>query len=69
MLSAFQKKWIHAGLVALVGVLSDVGAQLASGSVNVTRAFLVGIVLGGLSRVIGAILAQVVTSEIPEDDA
>ena len=56
-MSPFKTRWLHAGLVALIGVLSDVGAQLANGSLSVTRAVVIGLVVGGVSRVAGAILA------------
>ncbi len=51
------RKLVHAGVVALVAAATDIGAQLASGSLNVTRVVLVGLVVGGLARVAGAVLA------------
>jgi hypothetical protein len=62
-----NSKWIHAGMLALVGVGTDLGAQLTQGTVNPTRAVIVGLVIGGLSRVFGAIIAAKVADE--GDDA
>jgi hypothetical protein len=56
-MTAQTRKWVHAGLVALASSTADLGAQLASGSVSLTRAALVGLGLGIFSRVLGAILA------------
>lgn len=53
-----KRKWIHAGLVALVSGVADVGAQLASGQlVNAPRAVVVGIGVGLVARAVGAMLA------------
>lgn len=62
-----KRKWLHAGLLALVGALTDIGAQLASGAVDpsTSRAVLVGLAIGGMARILGAILAVEVTSDEP----
>jgi hypothetical protein len=53
-----KRKWIHAGLVALVSGFADIGAQLASGQlVNAPRAVIVGVGVGLLARAVGAMLA------------
>lgn len=51
------RKILHAGLIALAGALTDAGAQLASGHLDVTRSVVVGVIIGVLGRVFGAILA------------
>lgn len=57
-MSPRTRKVVHAVAVASVGVLTDIGAQLAHGdAVNWSRAVVVGLVLGGLARLIGAALA------------
>lgn len=56
-MTPLRRKLVHAGLLALTGSLTDIGAQLAAGSVNLTRSVLVGLIVGGVSRVVGAILA------------
>jgi hypothetical protein len=56
-MTAQTRKWVHAGLVALASSTADLGAQLATGSVSLTRAALVGLGLGVFSRVLGAVLA------------
>jgi hypothetical protein len=62
-----KRKWVHAALVALVSGVADVGAQLASGQlVNAPRAVLVGVAVGLLARVLGAILAA---KALDESDA
>ena len=62
-----KRKWLHAGLLALVGALTDIGAQLASGNVNpsTSRAVLVGLAIGGMARVLGAVIAATAV----EDDS
>ena len=58
------RKWAHAGLVALVSGFADVGAQLASGQlVNAPRAVLVGVGVGLVARVLGAMLAATALDE------
>jgi hypothetical protein len=51
------RKWLHAALVALASALVDVGAQLASGALNASRAVIVGAVMGVFARAAGAALA------------
>lgn len=58
------RKWVHAGIAAAIGALSDVGAQLAGGQlVNAPRAVLVGLVVGAVCRVAGAMLAAIPMDE------
>jgi hypothetical protein len=52
------RKLVHAGVVALAAVFADVGAQLYSGAVvSLTRAAIVGLAMGAVARVVGAVLA------------
>lgn len=55
--TGLQRKLAHAGLVGLMGALTDIGAQIATGAVNITRVVIVGFVMTGLARGLGAILA------------
>lgn len=58
------RKWVHAGVAALIGAASDLGAQLASGQlVNAPRAVVVGLVVGAVCRVAGAMLAAIPMDE------
>lgn len=58
-----KAKWAFAGLMALVGVLSDISGQLSSGQLgNLTRPVLIGVIMGGVARVAGAALAARVAS-------
>lgn len=52
---------LHAMLVALTGVLADIGAQVSSGSVDLTRSVIVGLIIGGASRILGAAIAASAT--------
>lgn len=53
-----QKKVKFAILQGIMGAFTDIGAQLvAFGSADIPRAVVVGLVLGGGARVIGAWLA------------
>lgn len=61
-MKANTKKWMHAGAVALIGALTDIAAQLTSGSFELSRTIIVGTVIGAVSRVAGAILASVDTT-------
>lgn len=62
-----NSKWIHAAMLALVGIGTDLGAQLTAGQLNVTRSVIVGLVIGGAARLGGAILsAMVVANEEDE---
>lgn len=61
-MKAATKKWMHAGAVALIGALTDVAAQLTSGSFELSRTIIVGIIIGAVSRVAGAILAAMDTT-------
>ena len=59
MTAPLKAKWFHAVLLALVGVLTDAGAQLiAQGGADLTRAVVVGLVIGGAGRVLGALVAS-----------
>jgi hypothetical protein len=62
-----KRQWLHAGLVALVSAGADVGAQIASGSINPTRVVIVGLVIGGLSRAVGAALAAMAMNDDAPD--
>jgi len=64
--TSLRRKVLHAGLVALAGALTDAGAQLANGALNITRALIVGLVMGVIGRVVGAILAAEALDE-PEN--
>lgn len=58
-MSPFKKKWFHAGVVALIGALTDLAAQLVNGGVDIKRTVVVGLIIGAVSRVAGAILANI----------
>jgi ABC-type branched-subunit amino acid transport system permease subunit len=62
-MKAQTKKWVHAGLVAFFAAWTDLGAQLAMGGFSLTRAVLVGVIMGGIGRVAGAMLGAVITSD------
>jgi hypothetical protein len=55
-----QAKWTHAVAVALVGVLTDTGAQLAAhgGAADLSRSVVIGLVMGGAARLLGAFIAS-----------
>jgi hypothetical protein len=54
-----QAKWTHAVAVALVGVLTDTGAQLAAhGGADLSRSVVIGLVMGGAARLLGAFIAS-----------
>lgn len=57
-MTPLKAKWLHAVLLALVGVLTDAGAQLlAHGGADLSRAVIYGLVIGGAGRVLGAVIA------------
>lgn len=58
-MSPFKKRWFHAGVVALIGALTDLSAQLVNGTVDVKRTVVVGLVIGAVSRVAGAIISNI----------
>lgn len=64
-----SSKWLHAGLLALVGVGTDIGAQLSAGTLDVQRSVVVGLVIGGLSRVLGAIVSARVSESEDEGNS
>jgi hypothetical protein len=64
-LTSLQKKMLHSTLVSLFGSMADVGIQLTSGSLNLTRTVAVGLILGIVSRAAGAALAWLATAETP----
>lgn len=57
VLSSTQKKIVHSVMVVLVTFGTDIGTQMMTGTVNITRSAIVGIVVGFLARIIGAVLA------------
>lgn len=61
-MKAGTKKIVHTAFIALFGCASDVAVQLSNPSINITRALIVGIVLGALSRIGGALLAAMDTT-------
>lgn len=67
-MTPLKRKIVHAGLVALAGALTDAGAQLASGTLNLTRAVVVGVIVGVIARAVGAALAAAALDE-PGDKA
>jgi len=57
--TSLTRKVLHAGAIALVGVLTDVGAQLLqTGSASPTRAVIVGTIIGGVARILGAVFSS-----------
>lgn len=56
-LSPKARKYILAAGSAIVGFGSDVSIQLQNADMNWTRAVVIGIVVGGFVRVLGAVLA------------
>ena len=64
-LTGLQKKMLHSMLVTLFGSLTDVGVQLVSGSLNLTRSVIVGLIIGVMARAAGAALAALSTAETP----
>lgn len=63
MLKATTKKWLFAGLLALAGATADASVQLASGTFEPTRSAILGLGLGIFSRVLGAVLAILPTTD------
>jgi len=62
------KKILHSVGIAFVGVLTDVGVQLMSpDAMNWPRTMIVGIVIGGLARLLGAYFAAVATTDAPTE--
>lgn len=62
-----QHKIVYAVAIAGVGLLTDVGAQWSAGTINVTRSVVVGVVLGGVARLIGAALSILAVDDRPSE--
>lgn len=67
-LTPFQKKMILAGATALFTAVGEVSYQLVSGTVNLTKAVILGLVMGVLVRVGGAVLGVITTSREPVNE-
>lgn len=67
-LTPLQKKLALAGLVALFTFFGEVGSGLVTGNLNLTKAVLLGLAMGAVARIGGAVLAAVVTNR-PEPPA
>lgn len=65
-LTPLQKKVFLAGFVALSTAVGEVGYQLVSGTVNLTKAAILGLAMGVLARVGGAVLAAITTNRPDE---
>jgi hypothetical protein len=61
--SGKQKKILHTIVTSVLGAASDVAVQLSSGTLNVTRAVIVGLCLGALVRIAGALISAIESSE------
>lgn len=61
-LTPSQKKMLLAGFTALSTAIGEISYQLVSGSLNLTKAVILGLVMGVLVRVGGAVLAVITTS-------
>jgi hypothetical protein len=59
---------MHAIGIAFVGVLTDLSVQLSSpAAMNWPRTMIVGLVIGGLARLLGAYFASVSTTDAPSE--
>ena len=63
-----RSKWTHAAIMAAVTFLGDVGAQLSAGTLSITRAALLGVLVGGMARAAGAYLAARVADAQSADE-
>lgn len=66
-LTPLQKKLVLAGLVSLFTMLGEIGYQLISGSINLTKAVVLGLAMGAIARVGGAVLSAVPTEKVITD--
>jgi hypothetical protein len=68
-MTPLKKKWFHAGVVAMIGALTDIAAQLTSGHFDAERTVVIGIIIGAVSRVSGAILAAMDSTNDEESES